>query len=231
MKSLFVAFRSMSIGAACGIVVIVSLWVARGAAPAIATDTNVYISPPWSSPTCSDWEYDTDIFPGTTHQFLYYWSGQPWWWSDSSVHHCWHNDEASSSNWRAVDYPGYEDEQVEYRATVFASNATPAQTFVSTTGCGGIDVEMWNIYGVFAGDMHYWHVYPIDDFVLGTSWANHYYVPGESLHYRTIAGVLHPGNDGCTSTGAHTHVAIYESSTAVPYRHGDLTGGYPFYFK
>ncbi len=226
--------RSSAVGSIAGVVlgfVLVAIAWHSGGSTAFATDTNVYVSPGLPQPNCSDWQFDTDPFPGTGVTYNYYWSGQSRYWNLPAAHHCWHNDEHLHTNWKAVDYPGSEDQVVQYRATVFTSNATPYQMFTyDPTNCGGIDVAMWNISGVMVGNMHYWHAYALAN-VYGSTWANHFYVPGQSLHYRDIAGILHRGNDGCVSTGEHVHQAIDESSpNAVPYKTGNLNQ-FPFYFR
>lgn len=58
---------------------------------------------------CSNWRDDHSIFHGTT-PFSYYWSGQPQWWNYPPADACWHNDEVSSSWWRAIDV-GYPKKQ------------------------------------------------------------------------------------------------------------------------
>jgi hypothetical protein len=230
MTTFWSAFRVAAVGAAVGLVFVALGWMGHERL-ALAVDTNVYASPGVNPAGCRNWRDDTADFPGTGHQFNWYWSGQSTWWDDSAAQACWHNDEGRS-NWRAVDYPGSLDQDILYETTVYASNSTPGNVFNwSTAGCDGIDVEMYNIYGQYSGSMHYWHVW-IYAGVAGTNTASHY-VPGMSIHYRTIGGIRSAGADGCYSTGNHLHPAVYDptgAGGAVAYRHGNLNS-LPMYFR
>jgi hypothetical protein len=230
MSSLMSVVRGSTLGLAAGMLLLFVVELAYDSQARAVVDTNVYAGPGVSPANCENWRDDTNWWPEAGHQFNWYWSGQPWWWNEPAAHYCWHNDEAGSSNWRAGDYAGGLDQPLSYITTVYASNATPTQYFTwSTAGCGGINVQMWNIYGAFAGNMHYWHVW-IWGGVAQTSWVNHWYVPGQSVHYREIGGLRAAGADGCYSTGIHVHHAVFESTKAVPYRLGNMNV-HPFYFK
>ncbi len=112
------------------------MWIANGIAP--------YQS-------CSNWRDDTGYFPGTTTQFNYYWSGQPWWWNNSTAHVCWHNDEGTGSNawWRAIDIPAPHGTAVSFIGVIFASSMASTQYF-DTSACGGVVVSVWTPNGAFA---------------------------------------------------------------------------------
>lgn len=87
---------------------------------------------------------------------------------------------------------------------------------------------MWNIYGAYGGAMHYWHMSPGTG-VVGSGSADHWYFSDQSVHVREIGTVATAGADSCTSTGSHVHLAVNESTSAVPYRTGDMNA-YPIYF-
>jgi len=118
---------------------------------------------------------------------------------------------------------------VLYHTYIYDNYVYGRQRFGSTSGCGGLQVLMWNYYGNYSGKMHYWHVEAYAG-VIGSQWVYDWFVPGTSMHYRSVAKLLAAGADGCISTGAHLHQAVYESGGATPYKEGDLNS-FPMYFR
>lgn len=171
---------------------------------------------------CSDWQHDTGYFPGTTTQFLEYWSGQPAYWNDSAANACWHNDEGLSSWWRAIDYPSAAGTYIEYKGYIGGANLAEGQHFTAASGCPGVAADIYTPNGNFAGSMHYWHMTAASG-VIGTYWANHYYGQTTSNSQRTIGTVLAHADDTCTNTGDHMHQAIFQSGWAQPNKEGAVT--------
>jgi hypothetical protein len=172
---------------------------------------------------CSDWKNDTNLFPGSSVPINYYWSGQPQWWNYPTANVCWHNDEVSSSWWRAIDIPAPAPAAVLYRATIYASDLTPGQSY-STSSCGGVQVDIWTPNGAYAGAAHYWHIVR-DESIIGTNTAQHFYYPGQTVHIKQLGTVRPYGTDSCSNTGDHVHQAVYQSGWAQPNKDGAVTWG------
>lgn len=176
---------------------------------------------------CSNWRDDHSIFHGTT-PFSYYWSGQPQWWNYPPADACWHNDEVSSSWWRAIDVGYPKNNPVYYRSLIYASNMAPVQLY-GTSSCGGVDIQIWTPNGNYAGRYHVWHLVR-NTSIIGTTSAQHLYVPGESHHWQQIGTVLDHDQDSCENTADHVHQAVFQSGWAQPNMDGAVTWG-PIHFS
>lgn len=182
---------------------------------------------------CDNWRYDSALWQdvtgdGIAEPFSYWWAGHSRFWNNTSVNSCWHADEGWASGNIArpsVDYAGVAGDNptaVYFRTEHWnASTYWPGPLFEATV-CRGVQARVWAPNGVYLSKVHYWHTEPGTG-VLGTSWTNHWDVPGYGLAYRQIATVR-GSDDYCYITGPHLHQSSDDPTTgSTADRYGGLS--------